>query len=289
MITSRSKIWEEICVVNNVKFEFRYVGKNNDIPILVANDYLKFPDKVQDFFVKGDWWDNQCKADIRPGKSYLIHHDLVEWFSEPFARSIAPLLGLNYLKTDVAFGNNFNGNMPLHNIKSAFPHIDIVGSAAVGTEDQYANVSHIAFNINITQSEYPVSTGFYSFNGIKSFLDFSWNTKNEENKFFDDLGHQEGDQLSWFQIDDYGPWVLEDRVDMVYNSLVAYPTHFFHSPYIKRDWFTDTDRVTISAFLNTMPDNLDFSQKDLDDVSYAWEFFQLDRIHGFHPKRTIPI
>tara|TARA_X000000368_G_C22942756_1_gene672942 strand:+ start:183 stop:1052 length:870 start_codon:yes stop_codon:yes gene_type:complete len=289
MIISRSKIWEEIGVVNNAKFEFKYVGKDKDIPILIANDYLKFPDQVKDFFVNGDWWDNQCKQDIRPGKSYLIHHDLVDWFGEPFAKSIAPLLGLKYLKTDVTFGNNFNGNMSLYNIKSAFPHFDIVSSAAISSDSQYVNASHIAFNINITQSEYPVSTGFYSFNGIKSFLDFSWNTSKEENDFFDNLGHQENDRLSWFQIDDYGPWVLEDRVDMMYNSLVAYPTHFFHSPYIKPDWFTDTDRITISSFLNTMPDNLDFKQQDLDDVSYAWEFFHLDKIHGFHPKKTIPM
>ena len=44
------------------------------------------------------------------------------------------------------------------------------------------------------------------------------------------------DNSTWFQIDNYGPWVLEDSVDMVYNKLVAYPSHFFHNPYINRMW-----------------------------------------------------
>ena len=95
------------------------------------------------------------------------------------------------------------------------------------------------------------------------------------------------DNATWFQIKDYGPWVLEDTVDMVYNSMVCYPTHFFHNPYIEEGWFRDTDRITISSFLNTSPENLDFAQKDLDNISYAWEFFHLDKIHNYHPKKTI--
>ena len=124
-----------------------------------------------------------------------------------------------------------------------------------------------------------------SFNNIKTILDCSYNDHRKTGLFYDSLSTQEG--MKWFQIEDYGPWKLEDTVDMVYNSLVAYPTHFFHSPYIKEDWFTDTDRITISSFLNTSPENLDFQQKDLDDIAYAWEFFHLDKIHNYHPKKTV--
>ncbi len=285
MIKSANKIWEEIGVVNNIKFEFNKIG--NDIPILIARDYLKFPDKVRDFFNNGMWWENDSLNDVRPGKSFLIHQDLVEWFNMPFAKSFSAIFGLNYIKTDVAFGNNFNGNMPLRDVRSAFPHVDLLGGAGVSIHDQYISSPHVAFNINLTESVHPVATGFWSFNNIKSLLDCSYNDQRENNAFFKNLSMDETG-IDWFQIKDYGPWKLEGIHEMMYNSIAAYPTHFFHSPYIEPEWFTDTDRITISSFLNTSPENLDFEEKNIDDISYAWEFFHLDKIHNYHPKKTVP-
>ena len=281
---SANEVWKEISVVNNLQWQFKLLGKEQDIPVLIAEDYLKFPDLVKDFCLTSSWWDNISDDDIRPGKSLLVHQDLVEWFTVPFAKSIAPLFGLEYIKTDVTFGNCFNGNMTLNDIRSPFPHVDITGQPD-DMGDRLRSSPHIACNINITESEYPVTTGFWSFNNIKTILDCSYNDHRKTGLFYDSLTRQEG--MKWFQIEDYGPWRLEDTVNMVYNSLVAYPTHFFHSPYIKEDWFTNTDRITISSFLNTSPENLDFKQKDLDDIAYAWEFFHLDKIHNYHPKKTV--
>ena len=92
------------------------------------------------------------------------------------------------------------------------------------------------------------------------------------------------------QIEDYGPWKFSDKVDMCYNSIVVYPSHFFHNPILKDTWFDDHDRVTISSFLNTSPSDLDFPQQDIDHISYAWEFFHLDKIHNYHPHKTkVPV
>ena len=30
-----------------------------------------------------------------------------------------------------------------------------------------------------------------------------------------------------------------------------YPSHYWHSVYMKEDWFTDTDRVTFTGFFET--------------------------------------
>ena len=56
---------------------------------------------------------------------------------------------------------------------------------------------------------------------------------------------------------------LEDKSNMVYNEMTCYPTFFFHNPYLETDWFTETDRITISAFLNTSPENLDFKEDNI--------------------------
>ena len=48
MIESVNKKWEEVSLVNNLKWEYKIL--NNDIPILTSEDYWKYPDKVSDFF-----------------------------------------------------------------------------------------------------------------------------------------------------------------------------------------------------------------------------------------------
>ena len=284
MIKSASDIWKEISVVNNLKWEFKL---SNDVPILIAKDYFKFPSQVREFLDTFQWWSNDLTESIRPGKSCLIHPEVKDWFSVPFTRSINPLFGLENSNMRQVYGNCFNGNMPLVNVHSAFPHIDLEREQE--SKPKIYGDNHIAFNINLTEESYPVSTGFWSFNGKKSYLDFSWNDGVEEENFHAGVDKSISDRTTWFQIKDYGPWVLEETVDMVYNSLVAYPTYFFHSPYIEPEWFNDIDRVTLAGFLNTSPEDLNFQQKDIDSVSYAWEFFNLDKIHNYHPKRTKPL
>ena len=272
--------WQDIAHVNNLKFEFKLL--NGGIPLIIANDYWKYPDKIDEFFSNGYWWQNNSTNNIRPGKSFHLHAEILEWFTQPIKRSLTPLFGIRDFTTECTFGNCFNGDMQLHSIESAFPHVDLSSELSINED------CHIACNINITETDTPIRTGFWSFNNLKSTLDFSHNDRAKYGKFFVDMGTDAlTDNATWFQIKDYGPWVLEDTVDMVYNSMVWYPTHFFHNPYIEEGWFRDTDRITISSFLNTSPENLDFAQKDLDNISYAWEFFHLDKIHNYHPKKTI--
>ena len=93
-IESSSDHWQRIAVLNNLKFEFQFLGENGDIPIIVAKDFFKFPDLVREFFSRGYWWDNFTDNNVRPGKSFLIHDEVVQWFITPFAKSLSPLFGL---------------------------------------------------------------------------------------------------------------------------------------------------------------------------------------------------
>lgn len=283
MIESVNKKWEEVSLVNNLKWEYKIL--NNDIPILTAQDYWKYPDKVSDFFRNGYWWENLGEDNARPGKSFHIQDEMLDWFNLPISRSIAPLFGLQKFKGVCTFGNCFNSNMPLSIPESVFPHVDLDDSLPL-SED-----THLAININITKTESPVQTGFWTFNNLRSALEFSHNDKAIFRDFFYKLGNNSlSDNATWFQIEDYGPWKFADKVDMCYNSIVVYPSHFFHNPILKDTWFDDHDRVTISSFLNTSPSDLDFPQKDIDHISYAWEFFHLDKIHNYHPHKTkVPV
>ena len=111
MIESVNKKWEEVSLVNNLKWEYKIL--NNDIPILTAQDYWKYPDKVSDFFRNGYWWDNHSDDNVRPGKSFHIQDEVLDWFNLPINKSISPLFGLKNFKGVCTFGNCFSSNMPL--------------------------------------------------------------------------------------------------------------------------------------------------------------------------------
>ena len=89
MIESVNKKWEEVSLVNNLKWEYKIL--NNDIPILTAQDYWKYPDKVSDFFRNGYWWDNHSDDNVRPGKSFHIQDEVLDWFNLPTNKSNSPL------------------------------------------------------------------------------------------------------------------------------------------------------------------------------------------------------
>ena len=55
--------------------------------------------------------------------------------------------------------------------------------------------------------------------------------------------------IKW--LDEYENYKLEYVADIDYNSMILYPSHYWHSVYIKEDWFTDTDRVTFTGFFET--------------------------------------
>ena len=288
-IQNHNRVWRDICHVNRLACEYSYLGKDNDIPILTAKNFFANPDQVTKFFEQGHWWENghNDMSDnlIRPGRSLYFHEEIMEWFAQPIISGFKSLLGVQNIKVHSINGNCFNGDMPLNNVLAAFPHTDIVG--------EFQSSPQIAFNISLTRPTENtitngdrVQTGFWSYEGKKSKLDFSFNDESKLEDFNQYLQGTSNDSTKGFQIDDYDPYKLEQIVTMDYNSLVAYPSHFLHNPYMKSHWFTDHDRLTIAGFLSVSPEELNFEERFLEDVSYAWEFFQLDKIHNFHPKKT---
>lgn len=283
MIRNSNNDWQDICEINPLKVEFKYLG---DIPVLIARDFFTNPDAITEFFSKGHWWENgtnevMAEELIRPGKSLYFHEEVMDWFAAPILAPFLSLLGVKAVKLHSINGNCFNGDMPLDNLLSAFPHTDVPGG-------DFVKAPQIAFNIGLTKErQHLVQTGFWSFDGKKSKLDFSFNDESAVEKLNDYiLGTKDARGNTWFQIKDFEQYKLEEIVNIDYNSLVAYPTHYLHNPYMEPHWFTGHDRVTIAGFLGAYPEDLDFEDNHLEDVSYAWEFFQLDKIHNFHPKKT---
>ena len=299
MLKDCSKVWKEISVVNSPTFQLRHLGKNNDIPIIIAKDIFKYPEKVKDFLSNGYWWSNGLSKEYaRGGKSMPFGGNETEYF-ESFVYYLKKLFGVSYVEIVEAYGNCLNGNMDMPNTNTCFPHVDmwpdmeeyeayLDGKVAFFEE----LTSQLAFNFNLTNSN-NVKTGFYSFNNKKSLFDFNKKDHNEYRDFNADseevmdkklLGEDSLYQVKkWVQIEDVvGHWKLEDIVTIEYNSVVLYPGFYFHSPYIKTDWFTDSDRVNLIGFATADPEKMSFSKENFNNVRTVWDHFGLNKIYGLY-------
>ena len=235
--------WKDIFVLNDLSFE----TLNEDIPVTIIKNVLKYPDQVREFLDNGYWWENTFDGDCsRPGKSFEFGSDIDAYF-DPLVEDFMEFYDAEDITPIEVYGNCFNGNMSLHTVRSALPHVDTFPG-----DDQNENpLNDIAFNLNVTKSD-KVKTAFYSFNNKKSICDFTrldyedlrtcWNIQKDIRK-----------DKSWFLIDDnYEQYKLEYIADIAYNSMILYPSHVWHNSYIKEDWFNDEDRITFTGFFEVV-------------------------------------
>ena len=235
--------WKDIFVLNDLSFE----TLNEDIPVTIIKNVLKYPDQVREFLDNGYWWENTFDGDCsRPGKSFEFGSDIDAYF-DPLVEDFMEFYDAEDITPIEVYGNCFNGNMSLHTVRSALPHVDTFPG-----DDQNENpLNDIAFNLNLTKSD-KVKTAFYSFNNKKSICDFTrldyedlrtcWNIQKDIRK-----------DKSWFLIDDnYEQYKLEYIADIAYNSMILYPSHDWHNSYIKEDWFNDEDRITFTGFFEVV-------------------------------------
>jgi len=238
-----NKKWKEVFVLNDLSFE----TLNEDIPVTIIKNVLKYPDQVREFLDNGYWWQNTFDGDCsRPGKSFEFGSDIDAYFN-PLVEDFIEFYDAEDVTPIEVYGNCFNGNMSLHTVRSALPHVDTFPG-----DDQNENpLNDIAFNLNLTKSD-KVKTAFYSFNNKKSICDFTrldyedlrtcWNIQKDIRK-----------DKSWFLIDDnYEQYKLEYIADIEYNSMILYPSHVWHNSYIKEDWFNDEDRITFTGFFEVV-------------------------------------
>ena len=231
--------WKEVFVLNDLSFE----TLNEDIPITIIKNVLKYPDQVKEFLDNGYWWENVFDGDCsRPGKSFEFGSDIDAYF-DPLVEDFMEFYEAEDIIPIEIYGNCLNGNMNLHTVRSALPHVDTFP----GDDQNEDPRMDVAFNLNLTKSD-KVKTAFYSFNNKRSICDFTrldyedlrtcWNTQKDIRK-----------DKSWFLIDDnYEQYKLEFIADIEYNSMILYPSHNWHNSYIKEDWFTDEDRITFTGF-----------------------------------------
>jgi hypothetical protein len=284
LINSSTKIWKEISEVNNLEFEYHLLPGN--VPILIANNVFLYPDKVQEFLESLDYWETKDFDDsdiVRPGMTHQFTPNLFSMLGHQLTQKFKKIFGVNDMSIIDMYTQATSGTMGLDVTGGlcCYPHMDSDPFDSIETERPC-----IVANINLSKSSDPVTTGFWSWRGKNNVLDFNREDKNTLINFYD--RHEEQSIDKWFQVHDYEDFKFESSATMMYNSLVVYPTGCIHNPYIKPNWFSDKERIVLSAFYSIQPENLDFEEKNADIVSYTWEHFRLDTLFNYHPQFTSP-
>ena len=251
MIESASDRWQEIFVLNELDYE-------EDGEFKLCKNVLKYPEKVREFLEQGYWWSNEYSNCYRPGKTFSFGYNsgqmfinLLLEFRKLYQRNLNPV---------EIYGNCFNGNMRLSNMRSILPHVD----------SDVADEMGVAFNLNLTENMYnhivtdngaaivtmppsvfdsnQVMTSFWSWKNKKSSYSLSEKEIVDANMFFDQQNETvKGNK--WIQIDNqYGNFKMESVAEIGYNDMIIYPSHYWHNVYMKENWFQNTDRVTLTGF-----------------------------------------
>ena len=233
-----SETWKEVFVLNELSFEII-----ND-SCTIAKDVLKYPEQVREFMENGYWWDNgggeeEC---ARPGKSFDFGPNIDMYFN-PLCNQLASFYNVEEILPIEIYGNCLNGNMDLYTVMSYVPHVDTFPG-----DDQNENpLNEVAFNMNLTKSD-KVKTCFYSFNNKKSICEFTAKDYADYRSVSNKQGFLEVEKWREIGGDDYENYKLEYVADIDYNSLILYPSHYWHNAYMKEDWFIDEDRITFTGF-----------------------------------------
>ena len=252
-IKCASEKWKEVFILNDLSFEKipESCKSKKDTPIVVAKNVLKYPEQVREFMENGYWWMNRCiNSSIRPGKSFDFGYDVGKYFT-PLVNQFIKLYNADDIIPIEFYGNCYNGNADLYTTMSYLPHVDTFP----GDNQNENPLNDFAFNLNLTKSD-KVKTAFYSFNNKRSVCDFT-------KKDYEDLErvknkHSEVKVKEWRKLsnENYENYKLEYIADIEYNSLILYPSHYWHGCYLKEDWFTDTDRITFTGFFETIFSNV---------------------------------
>ena len=244
-----SEKWKEVFILNDLSFEeiTESCKSNKDIPIIAAKNVLKYPEQVREFLENGYWWMNRClNSSIRPGKSFDFGFDVKGYFN-PLINQFVKFYHADDIEPIEFYGNCYNGDADLYTTMSYLPHVDTFP----GADEDINPLDDFAFNLNLTKSD-KVKTAFYSFNNKKSVCDFTM----EDFKDFERVKkrHKKIKSKDWKKLsnENFENYQLEYIADIEYNSLILYPSHYWHSVYIKEDWFTDTDRITFTGFFETI-------------------------------------
>lgn len=233
---------ELVEISDTLQLQIMNVGINNNHTILIIDNFLKNPNYLLSILKSypieknsTHWWGHQLPQDlkfsrIRNSVNYLAR----EYYNITHVKDVIDHISLQF--------NLVPGNKQAWN-SHMVPHID---------------QAFVAGSLFLNQdSDCKGGTGFYRHK--KSNTDYEMSYVDSE---FKETAHywainetyksiKEHDHVVTFdskQIDS-DEWELDYIVEAKFNRFIMHPSYIFHAPYVEKDWYLNTERVSLAMFV----------------------------------------
>lgn len=233
---------KKIEINDQLKIEVINIGIHNEHTILIIDDFLKNPfdliSILETYPVEIDsthWWGHQLPFDYKfPNIRYYINELSKKYFNVHHIQDIFEEISFQF---NLVPGNKESWNSHM------VPHVDkafVAGSLFLNND-----------------SDCRGGTAFYRH--VKSNIDYELSYINKD---FKDTGHYWAIQQTYKSIKerdhilnfdskciDSKEWELQFMANARFNRLVMHPSYIFHAPYVEKDWYLNTERISLAMFV----------------------------------------
>lgn len=231
--------WFKFTEINNLEFESINYGKGK---VLVVKDFLKYPDQFYDLVTSFPFFDNMISG-AAVGKGFSIPELHLQSHGKFLLDAVNTIFNPNHSYIVFATIHCMNGNMDCY---SNHPHVDVSFGIDYPVFHYIQNSANLAVNLGLTK-DMEGGTAMWSYKGKSNLLEM---TKRELMSFNKEINPYPLTKKSWEVFEEDENWKIDFISPYEYNSLVLYPTFQIHSPYLKPNWYNDTNRISISSFIN---------------------------------------
>lgn len=265
--------YEKFTQFNNIKPEINEHISSNGYKSysLIIRDFLKYPDQFSDLLGSFPHFKNEKHSTGRPGATFGFSDSCLQKFSFFIRKPLFEIFKIN-LECSSLYTNCFSGIMETHKIP---PHCDVENSRFL------TGGPHLVANLGLTKGA-KGGTSFWTFLKKSGFLEMGYEELNSYSNYMHD-SHDFNDIEEWENTDEDAEWKLEYVVPWGYNELVVYSPMLFHQPYFKKEWFVETDRLSLASMFNIKTGEIDLIPEELKEDAYdVWKKFELCKILNYY-------
>jgi len=251
MVKRVTQDWVKYTEVNNTDYEIVKFGNNDIGKVLIVKDFLKYPDQFHNLVKDFPFFDNIFSGAMS-GQGFTFPKIHTRSHGKFLIDSLSKIFNTKDIHLDLMSIACMNGGMETY---SYHPHVDLCFSFDLNqdVEGIISGSNNIASNIGLTK-DMKGGTAMWSHKGKCNILEME---KEEVVEFVDAIEiNPSGPLLNWELLEEDKNWKIEYLCPLDYNTWIIYPTFQIHAPYIEKNWYVDTDRITSASFIKVNTEKL---------------------------------
>lgn len=245
MIKVITEEWFKYTKINNLNIETINYGNGK---ILLIKDFLSYPDQFYDLVTSFPFFDNMVSG-AAAGKGFSIPELHLQSYGKFLLDAVSNIFNVEDYYLVFATIHCMNGNMETY---TCHPHVDVSFGLDYPISHYIRNSANLAVNLGLTK-DMQGGTAMWSYKGKSNLMQMTTSELASYNK---DVNPYPLNKKTWDVFEENEDWKIDFISPYEYNTLVLYPTFQIHSPYLKNEWYNQTDRISLSSFINVGTKNI---------------------------------